>query len=109
MTRVLKDKYKKTPKTRVLKKIVKPKPVGRWCEYYSGRLPYAIECSNNKSNPVSTIFKEGKPKIIRNHPACVYCKRNVTFTSWKRGDWNAIIMAIAEGQDLSDHPSPGTE
>ena len=109
MTRVLKDKYKKTPKTRVLKKIVKPKPVGRWCEYYSGRLPYAIECSNNKNSPISTLFIEGKPKITRNYPNCKYCKRNVTFTSWKRGDWARIIAAIEAGKDLSDMPAPGTE
>lgn len=124
MKRRLKPKYRKkestsTPpkqltmeKIRKITKIVKPKkskPVGRWCQYYSGRLPYPIECSNNKSMPVSTLFTEGKPKIIRNFPACVYCERSPSFHSWKRGDWDKIIQAIENGEDLQNMPAPGKE
>jgi hypothetical protein len=100
---------KKTPKIikkKKLSKIVKKKKLGRWCEYYLGRLPYPIECSNNKSMPVSTIFKDGKPTIIRNYPNCKYCDRNPSFISWKRGDWKHIIQAIADGEDLRNMPSP---
>jgi hypothetical protein len=82
------------------------KKLGCWCSYYPGRLPYPIECSNNKAIPVSTIFKDGKPRVTRNYPACVYCDRNPSFASWKRGDWAKIIQAIADGEDLRDHPAP---
>jgi len=114
MTRVLKEKYRKIQKpiikkARKITKIIKPKKIGRWCSYYENRLPYPVECANNKSNPVSTIFKDGKPRITRNYPNCVCCKRNPTFYSWKKGDWDLIIQAIADGEDLSNHPAPGRE
>ena len=67
--KVLKRKFRKKikkareeekPPKRKLTKI--KKPAGRWCEYYSGRLPFPIECSTNKNSPISMLYKDGVKK-----------------------------------------------
>jgi len=83
---------KVTPKLGLLK--IKKKQ-GRWCEYYEGRLPYSIECSYNKENPV--LFKK---------PNCRNCERYVTWTSKVEGLWKNIITRIEKGEDLINEPSP---
>lgn len=107
--KVLKKKFKKkkilqTP--RILKKIIKEPKIGRWCSYYEGRLPFPIECSHNKTQPVTKIFKDGKSTIIKNTPNCVNCTRNPEFLEWKKGEWDKVKEAIINGEDLRDMDPP---
>ncbi|MCP4374014.1 MAG: hypothetical protein GY797_38805 [Deltaproteobacteria bacterium] len=114
--KVLKKKFKKLlikKKAPSLLKIpqkpiklkIKPK-LGRWCEYYEGRLPYPMECSSNKSMPLSQIFKGKEVTTIRHTPNCVDCERAPQFHAWKKGDWAKIIEAIKRGEDLTDMDPP---
>lgn len=84
---------------------IKPK-LGKWCNYYEGRLPFPMECSTNKSMPVSKVYKGKDVIVIRNTPDCPTCKRAPEFYSWKRGDWDKIKKAISKGEDLRDMPVP---
>jgi len=84
---------------------IKPK-LGRWCEYYEGRLPYPAECSSNQNMPLSQIFKGKEVITMRHTPNCPKCKRAPQFHAWKRGDWAKIIEAIKKGEDLSDMDPP---
>ncbi|MDP8268208.1 MAG: hypothetical protein P9L97_05715 [Candidatus Tenebribacter davisii] len=107
--KVLKKRFRKIQKEevkRIPKKIIKAKKMGRWCEYYDGRLPFPMECSGNKELPVAKLYKDGVITILHNRPNCVACKRAPEFQSWKRGDWRKITEAIENGEDLRDHPSP---
>ena len=99
------------PKSLFSKKLVKIKPKqGRWCEYYEGRLPYPMECSHNKSMPLSQIFKGNEVHTISDRSNCVNCKRAPQWHSWKRGDWTKIIKAIVEDkEDLTDMDPPNQE
>ncbi len=92
----------KTP----LKPIKIKKKLGRWCEYYEGRLPYPIECSNNKSMPTSYMFKGEEKTKVRDNSNCPNCKRAPSFIAWKRGVWDKIKNAITNGEDLTDMDSP---
>ena len=101
--RDLKKKYRKKLKKIIkLPKIPVKKKLGRWCKYYEGRLPYPIECSTNKNMPLSAIYNKGKESIIRDNSDCPDCTRNVEWPSWKRGSWDKVIAAIAQGEDLTD-------
>jgi hypothetical protein len=83
--------------------------VGRWCEYIEGRLPYPIECSYNKNDPVQYIFKGNKKKKIKNTPNCKTCNRYVKYDDWKLGKWKKVEEEIKKGADLIDQPSPVVE
>jgi len=75
-------------------KIVKKQ--GRWCEYYSGRVPYPIECSTNIKHP----------RVV-DHPNCVTCKRKVSYRAWRNNIWDNIFERVSKDrQDLTDWPSP---
>jgi hypothetical protein len=102
----LKAKFRKKTE---LPKIKKKKRIGRWCQYYEGRLPFPIECSTNKSIPITKIFKGGKSFVLKARPLCKTCKRNPSFISWKEGRWDSIINAIKNGKDLSNMPAPDRE
>jgi len=99
--RVLKKKYRKNYKPTIKPIKIQPK-LGRWCEYYEGRLPYPIECSTNKGMPKSQIFKGNKIITIRDTSNCVNCKRSVEWESWKKGSWDRVKKAIAQSEDLTD-------
>ncbi|RLD79761.1 MAG: hypothetical protein DRJ10_08320 [Bacteroidetes bacterium] len=89
----LKKKFqKKKPK------LVKIKKLGRWCEYYVGRIPFPIECQWNQVTP-----------LCQDRPNCVTCNRRVTWQKWKDGIWDKIKYAISQGDDLTDMPSPELE
>ena len=96
----LKSKYRKQkikPITPIiLLKIEKKK--GRWCEYYSGRLPYPLECQWNSDIP-----------LCHKRPNCKHCKRKVQWAAWKTGEWSKIKTAIENGEDLTDMPAPNQE
>lgn len=80
--------------TRIKKKvglIKRKRPLGKWCKYYVGRIPYPIECMTN-SRPPACIYR----------PECPECDRKIDFKSWKKGYWNNIIYAISKGTDFSD-------
>ena len=110
MMRVLKKKFKKKNKSiTILPKIKTKRKIGRWCEYYAGRLPYPMECSNNKSMPISKLFKGKKIIVLKDRSNCVECKRNIEWPSWKRGDWGKIIEAIEKGENLTDMDPPNQE
>jgi len=94
--RKLKTKFKK--KKRKLEKIIVKKKLGRWCEYYSGRLPYPIECQWNAQIPA-----------VIDRPNCRKCKRSVHFQAWKYGIWEKIKYAIAQGEDLTNMNPPNQE
>jgi len=109
--KILKKKFRKIVKEKpVLKPILKPilkriviKPkLGRWCNFYEGRLPYPIECQSNKSSPISYVFESGVSKLVYDRSDCVNCKRQVEFIPWKKGKWDKIKEAISEGEDLRD-------
>ena len=101
------DKLKCKP---ILTKLIKIKPKqGRWCEYYEGRLPYPLECSMNKEKPLTQIFKSEEVITLSNRENCVECKRSVEWPSWKKGDWDKIKQAIANGDDLTDMDPPNQE
>lgn len=87
-------------------KLLKIKKIGKWCEYFEGRLPYPIECTYNKETPKTYIY-EGKTKTLsKNTPNCPTCKRSVEWDDWKNGKWNKVREEIKKGHDLSDQPSP---
>lgn len=110
MAKVLKKKFrKKKPAERKLTKIIKKEKIGRWCDAYKGRLPYPIECTKNKRDPVLCIFKDGKKIVLSDKSICLECVRQVTYKSWRNGDWDKIKEAIADKEDLRDHPPPGRE
>lgn len=104
-----KKKYKKLSKIEpkhTLKPIkIKPK-LGRWCIYYEGRLPFPTECSNNKSMPMTHLFKDGKKILLNDRRECINCKRNPQWIAWKSGVWNNVIKEIKKGEDLTDMPAP---
>jgi len=102
---VIKPKLKHIPLKKLKPIKIKPK-LGRWCEYYSGRLPYPSECSFNKSMPVSRLFNSGKITIMHDRSNCVKCKRAPQFIPWKHGDWDKIKEAIEKGEDLTDMDPP---
>jgi hypothetical protein len=89
-----------------LKPIKIKKKLGRWCEYYEGRLPFPIECSNNKAMPKSYLFKGSEKILVRDTSNCLKCNRNPSFISWKRGDWYRVIESIKKGDDLTDMDPP---
>jgi len=76
-------------------RFVLKKPLGKWCKYYSGRLPFPIECQWNP-----------EPPLCLEHPECKTCDRKVEWKSWKSGDWDKIIEAIKNGEDLTDMDPP---
>jgi hypothetical protein len=96
-------KITKKPKLKPIKKI------GKWCNCYPGRLPFPIECSNNKSSPYEVIFTNGKKKIVKNFPDCPTCKRDIKWTDWKEGKWDKVKLEIKKGADLRNQPSPCLE
>lgn len=98
-------KYKPTTILKLTKIKIKPK-LGRWCEYYKGRIPYPMECQVNRETPTSSYFKNGKEIVTKRTPVCVNCKRSVEWRAWKRGDWDKIIAAISKGEDLKDMDAP---
>jgi hypothetical protein len=69
--------------------------VGRWCEYFPGRLPYPIECHYGRTFP-----------YVAERPNCRTCERSVEYTAWKSGVWRRVIEEIKKGIDLRDQPSP---
>lgn len=109
--KVLKKKFKKIqPKVSpplILSKLKKIKPkLGKWCEYYEGRLPYPIECSTNKETPVTCYFEDGDKYILRDRSNCATCQRSVEWIPWKKREWDKIKEAIANGEDLTDMDPP---
>jgi len=86
--RKLKSRFKKRKKKRI----------GRWCEYYSGRLPYPINCQSNAVIP-----------LCHDKPNCKTCERKVHFQAWKFGYWEKIKYAINQGEDLTDMEAPNQE
>jgi hypothetical protein len=94
--RKLKRKLRKKDKpVRVIRRIkIKPK-LGRWCQYYEGRLPYPIECQSNTD-----------PALHQKRPFCRKCKRVVEWEPWKKGVWDKIKEAIKNGEDLQDMEAP---
>jgi hypothetical protein len=106
--KVLKKKFRKTkpitPKP-LLRIKIKPK-VGKWCDCYEGRLPFPMECQNNKISPVSCMFKEGKKTMLYDRSMCIDCARQVEWQSWKNREWDKIKIAIAKGEDLRDMNPP---
>jgi hypothetical protein len=103
------EPQKSRPKIQV-ENIVKPRPkirtVGRWCNYYPGRLPYPIECSYNKEAPISYVYEKGTKTQVKNFPECPSCKRDIKWVDWKEGKWSKVIAEIKKGADLRDQPSP---
>jgi len=94
--RKLKKKFQKpTPK---LVRMIKLKKPGRWCEYYTGRIPFPIECQWNSV-----------PPLCHNRPNCIKCNRRVTWQKWKDGVWEKVKYAISQGEDLTDMESPEKE
>ena len=89
--RKLKAKYRKKKKTIISK-------LGRWCQYYSGRIPFPIECESNCVAPLNY-----------DRPFCQKCKRNVEYIAWKSGGWDKIIIAVKNGEDLTDMDSPNNK
>ena len=87
---------------------IKPK-LGRWCEYYDGRIPYPAECSYNKSSPVGVYFKKGEMIVTHKRENCPDCKRSVDWRSWKDGAWEKIKYAISQGEDLTDMNPPNQD
>ncbi len=107
--KVLKKKFrKKEPAEKdklnrpICKKIIMKKKLGRWCNCYEGRLPYPIECQNNKLHPITYIFKDGKKTLLCDRSICLSCERQVEFIPWKGGRWEKIKTAIANSEDLRD-------
>jgi len=96
-----KSKKKLIPKiiipTTLRKIIIKPK-LGKWCQYYEGRIPYPIECQWNKVPPLC-IAK----------PNCRYCKRDIKWDDWKSGKWEIISQNVQKGENLTDMESPFIE
>ncbi len=104
------DKLKYEPDTVIaLSRIPIKKKIGKWCKYYENRLPFPIECSSNKISPKRIIFKGKKQTITKDTPDCSTCERFPQWHSWKRGDWDKIIEAIKEGENLIDFPPPNQE
>ena len=99
--RLLKKKFRKKKKP-VLKRIKITPKLGQWCDCYSGRLPFPIECQANKAQPLCYTYKGDEKKLVYDRSVSVNCNRNVDFISWKRGDWKKIIKAIANKEDLRD-------
>jgi len=106
--KILKKKFRKKKLPKIIRKILPKikKKQGRWCEYYEGRLPFPIECSHNKTQPIARVFKDGKSTIVRNTPNCVNCKRAPEFLEWKKGEWDKVKEAIANHEDLRDMDPP---
>lgn len=109
-----KKKIKLKPKKPKLQKIkIEKKPklkkitiLGKWCDYYQGRLPFPIECSLNKEAPLQYIFK-GKEKIkTKETPNCITCERFPKYNDWKSGKWDKVKEEIKKGADLRNQPSP---
>jgi hypothetical protein len=100
---VLLPKINKRPKLKPIKK------VGKWCDYYIGRLPFPIECSYNKLSPLEVIFIQGKKKIVKDFPNCSNCNRSVGYEDWKKGKWDKVKSEIKKGADLRNQPSPCLE
>lgn len=101
----LKLQFKKKRKKEILTKlpllfkkiIIKPK-LGKWCQYYEGRIPYPIECQWNKVPPLC-IAK----------PNCRKCNRDVKWDDWKEGKWEVINQNVKKGENLTDMSSPFIE
>jgi len=106
MKKVKIKRKKKKPETKkpLLKKI-KPR-LGRWCEYYEGRLPFPIECAYNKETPFWVLYEKGEKTISKNTPNCPKCNRSIEYEDWKLGKWKKVEQEIKKGADLSDQPSP---
>lgn len=116
--RKLKEKYQKIKIKRIpggeklihpilFSKLIKIKPKqGRWCEYYEGRLPYPMECQYNKNTPVGMYVRFGEIVHTYDRLKCVDCNRAPQWHSWKKGDWDKIIEAIANLEDLRDMEPP---
>jgi hypothetical protein len=104
------DKLEYKPKTTIVLPRIKIKPKqGKWCDVYEGRLPYPIECQNNKASPISYIFESGEKTLVYDRTCCIKCKRAVEFIPWKNGEWDKIKEAIANKEDLRDMFPPGKE
>lgn len=91
--RKLKKKFQKTKTI-----LVKRKRIGRWCEYYLGRIPFPIECQWNQL-----------PPLDYDRPNCATCNRRVTWQKWKDGVWDKIKYSISQGDNLTDMESPEKE
>lgn len=101
-------KYKPTMILKLPTIKIKPK-LGRWCEYYEGRIPYPIECNYNKTSPIGVCFNKGEKTITHERKNCPNCKRQVEWRSWKDGKWDKIKYAISQGDDLIDMDPPNQE
>ncbi len=105
------DKLKYEPEVVLwLPKLKKIKPKqGKWCDYYEGRLPFPIECTNNKRFPEDSYFVDGKKVVTKTMPLCIKCERYPQYHSWKRGDWDEIIELIKQVKDLREMDPPNQE
>ncbi len=104
------DKLKPKSSTTLILPKVKIKPrQGKWCDYYEGRLPFPIECTNNKRFPEDSYFVDGKKVVTKTMPLCIKCERYPQYHSWKRGDWDEIIELIKQVKDLREMDPPNQE